>query len=184
MSWCSMNNRVVWFHESLSKPGWSLFFGVFFIISQSILGLILSEIFPDVLILQTTFSVDQFMEIIHSWKAEQLNAYGLHFYFDFSHPVFYSIFLSSLLAFLMNRVGERLLSVDYFLLFIPFFAGLFDMFENILHLYLLANLNSFEPVFLYISSIFSWIKLALVGFSLLYICFLGTKLLKGKMNKK
>ena len=168
--------------NTLSKPMWFVSFGLLYIVSQSVIGWILSDISTDVLILQTTFSVEQFSRIVHGWNSSQLNAYGIHFYFDFPHPVFYSIFLSSLLSYLMSRVGEELFSFDYYLILIPFVAGLFDTFENLIHLYLLENLNSFNPTALYISSLCSWIKWVLVGFSLLYIGYLATKLLRNKLS--
>jgi len=110
-----------------------------------------------VLELQTTFSPVRFLEIINHWQATDLmKHYYAHFTFDHIHPIWYSIFLSSLLAFSMKRDG---LNAKYrILLLVPFIAGFCDVIENLSHVWFLEDLTRLESPVFYIAATACWIK--------------------------
>ena len=130
---------------------------ILYIVSQISIMIITKDLRQDFLMLQLTSSSDVFLKIVTSWKdAGFLNAYYNHFYFDFAHPVIYSIFLSSLLArgFIKRNITDRL----DFVLFLPYLAGMLDLVENSIHLYLLADLTRITPSIVLAGSVFTWTK--------------------------
>jgi len=120
-------------------------FGVLYTVSQIIIGCILHKIGTlKALKLQTTFSDETFKSIASQWIASgEIEAYYRHFRFDNFHPIWYSVFLSLLIArvFKVNRVDPK---YDFVIL-TPFVAALCDFFENAMHLYFLADLNRATP---------------------------------------
>ncbi|MDI6741202.1 MAG: hypothetical protein QMD11_00545 [Smithella sp.] len=118
----------------------ALFLFIYFT-SQIIIGSILHEIGTlNVLALQTTFSRDMFLSIAASWMASgEIEMYYKHFYFDYLHPLWYSILLSLLIArgFTLNHVNPKF----NFMVLTPFMAGLCDLVENSMHVYMLADLD-------------------------------------------
>lgn len=112
---------------------------------------------PLVLELQTTFSPARFLEIINQWQtSDLLQHYYAHFPVDNIHPIWYGLFLSSLLAFTFNR--------DDFnpkfrgLILLPFLAGFCDFIENMSHTIFLADLNQVHTVLFQVSAVACWIK--------------------------
>jgi hypothetical protein len=104
----------------------------------------------DALTLQTTFSSDTFKAIASGWIASgQIGVYYEHFYFDNFHPVWYSIFLSLLIArtFKINDVSPKF----NFIILTPFVAGICDLIENMMHLYFLSDLRRATPALVAIS---------------------------------
>jgi hypothetical protein len=126
-------------------------FGVIYTASQIIIGSILHKIGTlKALQLQTTLSNETFKGIASQWIASgEIGAYYKHFYFDNFHPIWYSIFLSLLIArvFKINRVDPK---YDFVML-TPFIAALCDFFENAMHLYFLADLNRATPFWVALS---------------------------------
>lgn len=99
---------------------------------------------------QTTFSADNFREIVLYWNDNGvLEAFRKHFYFDYFHPLWYSIFLAAFMSkvFSLNKVNNR---VNFFLLF-PFIAGILDIIENSLHLYIISNIENISAIIVVIS---------------------------------
>jgi hypothetical protein len=102
------------------------------------------------LALQTTLLSDTFKEIASGWIASgQIGIYYKHFYFDNFHPIWYSIFLSLLIArtFKVNGVNPKF---NFFIL-MPFIAGACDLIENAMHLYFLSDLKSATPALVALS---------------------------------
>jgi hypothetical protein len=130
-------------------------FGIIYFLSQMIIGSIIHPLgTADALRLQTTFSSDVFKEIASRWIASGgVNLYYGHFYFDNFHPIWYSIFLSLLIArtFKINNVNPKF----NFIILTPFVAGICDFFENMMHLYFLADLNRATPVLVALSGTFT-----------------------------
>jgi len=128
-------------------------FAVIYFTSQIIIGSILHKIGTlDALALQTTLCSDKFKEIASGWIASgQIGIYYQHFYLDFSHPIWYSIFLSLLIAraFRINNVHPKL----NFIILTPFIAGLCDIFENTMHVFFLADLNRATPALVALSGL-------------------------------
>ncbi len=142
-----------------------------FLISQITIITILHRLGTlTVLELQTTFSPDRFLEIIRQWESEGiLYLYNRHFYFDHIHPLWYSLFGSSLLAITFNR-GQFKSRVRIFLL-APFLAGFCDVMENQFHVWFLADLTRVTSVTLTISAFFCWMKWILLVMILGFVLF-------------
>jgi hypothetical protein len=140
-------------------------FAVIYFTSQIIIGSIVHKIGTlDALALQTTLSSDTFKSIASGWIASgKIGAYYQHFYFDNFHPIWYGIFLSLLIAraFKINNVNPKF----NWIILTPFVAAICDLFENMMHLYFLADLNRATPALVAISGLATNIKwlLALSG---------------------
>ena len=77
---------------------------------------------------QTTFSREEFKSFFDHLGPEKTEIFLSHYHFDFFYPIFYGIFLASLLA----RMAPRFF-------WLPLLAGLFDELENICQLSLIKN---------------------------------------------
>ena len=144
---------------------WIALFGILYVVSQVTIGSILHKIGTlKALKLQTTFSSNTFKEIASQWIASgEIETYLRHFRFDNFHPIWYSIFLSLLIAraFKVHHVNPKY----HWILLTPFVAALCDFFENAMHLYFLADLNRATPELVAMSGTATNIKwfLAFVG---------------------
>lgn len=133
--------------------------------SQIIIGSILHKLGTlDAFILQTTLSSDKFKAIASGWIASgSVGIYYQHFRFDNFHPIWYSIFLSLLIAraFKINHVNSKF----NFMILTPFVAAICDFFENAMHLYFLADLSRATPALVALSGLATNTKwlLAAVG---------------------
>lgn len=158
-----------WIRDKFGRRRVAIFFGLLFIISQGVIYYTIRDLPPEKLIvLQTTFSKMKFLSIIGAWKLTGvLPQFKAHFYFDFLHPVWYSIFLASLmaLAFNANSLSKRFDG----LLFIPFIAGLLDMVENVIHVMLLADIRKVTDAAIFISASAANLKWALAGIGVLIV---------------
>lgn len=140
-------------------------FAVIYFTSQMIIGFIMHPLgVVDALHLQTTMSSDVFKSIASCWIASgQIGIYYQHFRFDHFHPIWYSIFLSLLIAraFRINHVNPKF----NFIILTPFIAGLCDLFENMMHIYFLEDLSRATPALVAISGLATNTKwlLALLG---------------------
>jgi hypothetical protein len=128
-------------------------FALIYFTSQIIIGSILHKLGTlNALALQTTMCSDKFKAIASGWIASgEIGIYYRHFYFDNVHPIWYSIFLSLLIAraFTINNVNSKF----NWIILTPFFAGLCDLFENMMHLYFLADLQRATPVLVALSGL-------------------------------
>jgi len=136
-------------------------FAVIYFSSQIIIGSILHKIGTlKALTLQTTLCSDKFKEIASAWIASgDIAAYYKHFQFDNFHPIWYSIFLSLLIArsFKISNVNPRF----NWVVLTPFVAAICDLFENMMHLYFLADLNRATPKLVALSGLATNTKWAL-----------------------
>ncbi len=131
-----------------------------------------------VLQLQTSFSPDQFLEIIGQWESEGLlHYYQEHFFFDNVHPVWYGFFISSLLAFTFHRLNFDSKYLVYRAT--PFIAGMCDMVENLFHYWFLADLSRVTILPVSISAIFCLVKWILLLGSFIFVFY---HLIKAKYN--
>ncbi len=122
------------FREQISSTGVLVISGILFLISQIIILILLSGLnIKDVFVFQTTFSKDMVMDIMLFWIEKGLiNNYMTHFYIDFINPFFYTIFLCSIIAKMLNATeAEDRLNL---LLLFPIFAGAADLGENTIHI--------------------------------------------------
>lgn len=128
-------------------------FAVIYFTSQIMLGTIFHKIGTfQALMLQTTLSSDKFKDIASGWIASgQIGIYYQHFYLDYFHPLWYSIFLSLLIAraFKMNHINPKFNGV----VLTPFIAGLCDLLENTMHIYFLADLDRATPLLVAMSGL-------------------------------
>ena len=140
----------------MEKSDSSFLIGLFaflYFTSQIIIGSILHKVGTlDALALQTTLCSEKFKAIVLEWMASgRIGFYYQHFYLDFIHPVWYSIFLSLLIAraFKMNNVNPKF----NWVVLTPFVAGLCDIFENAMHVYFLADLDRATPLLVALSGL-------------------------------
>ena len=128
-------------------------FGTIYFVSQIIIGSIIQPLgVKNALALQTTMCSDKFKAIASGWIASgEIEIYYRHFYFDNFHPIWYSIFLSLLIArtFKINNVNSKY----NFIILTPFIAGICDLIENMMHLYFLADLNRATPALVTLSGL-------------------------------
>lgn len=154
-------------------------FGVIYFTSQIIIGSIMHKIGPlKALALQTTMCSDKFKTIASGWIASgEIEAYYRHFYFDNLHPIWYGIFLSLLIAraFKINSINPKF----NWVILTAFIAAICDLFENMMHLYFLADLNRATPMLVAISGLATNTKwfLALSG-TLIAVVLIGFWIVK------
>lgn len=159
-------------------------FGIIYFASQIKIASIVHPLGIDMLRIQTTLSSDSFKEIASGWIASgQIGLYYKHFYFDNFHPIWYSIFLSLLIAraFKINNINPKF---NFFIL-TPFVAGVCDLIENMMHLYFLADLKRAIPVLVALSGLATNTKwfLALSGVAIVTIL-IGVWVVKTFIIKK
>lgn len=122
-----------------NQPAALWFFAGIFVVSQLSILAVLEPVGPAlVLKLQTTFSADTFAAICADLYARGLAEHYLaHYYYDFLHPVWYATLLALLLGQAFNRNDVAAARNRWLLL--PFVAGLLDLAENGLHLYMVID---------------------------------------------
>lgn len=84
----------------------------------------------EIVLLQFSFTPDRFFKIVQRWGNEGVALFRSRMWLDYLYPAAYSLLLA---GFLFRKTGSRSLVL------IPFAAGLFDFFENSLHLNLLSH---------------------------------------------
>jgi hypothetical protein len=159
-------------------------FGIIYFASQIKIASIVYPLGIDMLRIQTTLSSDTFKEIASGWIASgQIGLYYKHFYFDNFHPMWYSIFLSLLIArvFKINNINPKF----NFIILTPFVAGICDLIENMMHLYFLADLKRATPALVALSGTATNTKwfLALSGVAIVSIL-IGISIVKIFIMKK
>lgn len=122
-----------------------VFFAVIYVISQASIAVVVEPVGSlTVLHLQTTLSVETFRALVDGlYTRGVVNAYIAHYYYDFLHPLWYA----GLLALLLARGFERqaVPAERNSLLLVPFVAGLGDLLENSLHLYMVLDTANISP---------------------------------------
>ena len=157
---------------------------VLYIFSQMSIGLLLHRLGSGALRLQTTFCRDVFVEILQSWGAQGAAVYMRHFYLDFFHPVIYSLLLASCIAF-FTASQERGPGRFYLALFVlPFFAGLCDLVENILHVGMIRGWLPITDAMVFTSGTFTNTKWAAAGVCIVAVIVLGLKKAVSGLKRK
>lgn len=159
-------------------------FGGAYVVSQVIIASILHPLEPlEVLRAQTTLSAPVVQQIFARWRADHLlDTYVRHYYFDFPHPVLYAVFLSAVLAWLLNR--NRLSARWNAVLLLPVAAGLCDLFENVSHLAFLSDGVNMTPSWVALSGIAAITKWLLAGSSLVLIAILAARAWTGRAGRE
>jgi hypothetical protein len=104
------------------------------VLSQLFLILILNKVAPaqDLILHQTTLSPTRFKSIMDSWGPSGIELFLQHYWLDFFHPFFYSIFLFCCLVKTIPHSLSK--NSRIFLLALPLIAGLSDEIENLCQL--------------------------------------------------
>lgn len=115
------------------------FFAVLFLVSQASMMVVLAPVgVAHFIEMQTTLSPARFVTLVENMYQRGVEtAYIAHFYYDWLHPIWYG----GLLALLMARGFERraVPAPRDWLLLAPFVAGIADLVENALHLYMVVD---------------------------------------------
>lgn len=128
-----------------AMPSAIAFFAVIFLVSQGSMMVVLAPVgVAHFIEMQTTLSPARFaMMVADMYERGVETAYIAHFYYDWLHPLWYG----GLLALLMARGFERqaVPASRDLLLLSPFVAGLADLVENGLHLYMVVDTGNISP---------------------------------------
>ena len=146
--------------ENLNSPALIIISGALYILSQALMFYILHPIGSgNVLKLQVCFSDELVRETIEAWKNEGILVnYQRHFIPDFLHPLWYGVFLASLMAWLFAKRGAAGY-LDLFFIF-PLSAALLDILENVCHLFFITDIKNVSPFLSDVSAAASTLKWA------------------------
>jgi hypothetical protein len=109
-----------------------------FIASQVNLAIILGHLEPGIFSLQLALTPEQFWRVIELWGTESVSRYQSHFTYDFIHPFIYGFFGYVCVRRTSLFISMSLRSSRFFAFALPV-AGLCDLLENIIHVYLLTH---------------------------------------------
>jgi hypothetical protein len=100
--------------------------------------------------------------IFTAWQSEGIFRELIITIIDFPFIACYCIVLSGLILLVARKLHDRFQRVELYLVFIPIFAGIFDITENILLLIMLGSNQSVTFLFPLITSICAMIKFILI----------------------
>lgn len=151
------------------KPSMWVFFAGMFLLSQVSIAMVLDPVgIGQVLALQTTLGVEDFRALVADiYQRSVAEAYLAHYYYDYLHPLWYSTLLALLMAAGMNRAGVAAAANRWLLL--PFVAGLLDLLENSLHIYMVVDTANIAAVPVMVGNGAALLKWALIAASLLAV---------------
>lgn len=157
-----------------------LFVALMFCLSQLNLARILGPLEPNIFALQLAFTPEQFWAVVRAWGSEGVARFQSHFAYDFVHPLVYG----ALGYLLVHRaglfIGRAPWSVHLWASALPL-AGLCDLLENALHLYLLVRGPEYTAQWVLIASLAALIKWSLaVAFGVALLAELSRRLLPAK----
>ncbi|MFZ5755954.1 MAG: hypothetical protein ACOY3X_03535 [Pseudomonadota bacterium] len=149
--------------ERAGMPSVLWFFAVIFLLSEVSILVMVAPVGMDLfLALQTTLSPDTFAALVADlYRRGAVESYLGHFYYDFLHPVWYATLLALLLARAMNRLALPAAGNRWLLL--PFLAGLLDLVENSLHIYMVVDTANIAPPLVLLANGSALAKWALIG---------------------
>jgi len=154
-------------------------FGLLFVASQALIGFLLHSGNADVLLitLQLTFDADSFGQLLAGMSPEQKQALLNHFYPDFVHPVWYSLFAFYATALLFNRLN---VSPRWnWILPLALFMGVLDLVENSLHLPMITGYLAISELPVMLAAACATTKWSLAVFFVLLVTILSGKLMLG-----
>lgn len=133
-----------------------------------------------VVALQRAYTAAQFRDVLRGWSAAKDDAVGIMkreniIKLDLIFPFVYALLFA--FAYAWARGNREPGGLDLVLFLAPLVAGLFDLIENALHLYLLRGVNvaddvektAFSPALVFAASAFAHAKYALLLVSLIAI---------------
>ncbi len=152
-----------------SMPSMLLFFAGMYLLSQVSIAVVLDPVgIGRMLALQTTLSVDDFRAMVTDlYERDVVEAYLAHYYYDYLHPLWYSTLLALVLAAGMNRAALSATANRWLL--VPFMAGLMDIVENSLHIYMVVDTANIAPAPVLIGNGAALLKWVLVGLCLIAV---------------
>jgi len=158
-----LSDAAGWLRRKCGSRRVAVISGLLFVVSQATIYYTIRDLPPErLIVLQTTFSKAEFLSIIGAWKlAGVLPRFQAHFYFDFFHPVWYGIFLTSLLALGLKANGAARRFDG--LLWIPVAAAFLDMVENVVHVLFLLDIRRVNDATVFIGASAACLKWALAG---------------------
>lgn len=125
-----------------------------------------------ILALQLAFDKELGMEIISSWGAKGIDAYNCWYFVDYLYAVSYSVFLASLLSFLIFRKNIENSSVLKTIPLIALAAGACDWLENTLEFIFIQNPAIFSSHLFFFHSVVAvvkWIAILIAVVSVIYL---------------
>jgi len=134
-----------------------------FALSQANLARLLAPLDPSIFALQLAFTPEAFWRVVDAWGPAGVAVYRAHFAFDNLHPFLYGAF--GYLAVSRTRLFSRPAGRLYHgaLLALPV-AGLCDLIENAIHLWLLAHAHGTGGLLVPLSGTCSLLKWGLALF--------------------
>lgn len=144
---------------------WDILLILFILAAGNQLALVLlSDRLPgggaSIIHLQFAFTPSEFQSVVFAWGSEGIHQFLRLMVWDFTYPLFYSLFLASWLCFRAQRAHHRLAQLTFML---PFLAAGFDFLENIIHIWLAGALY-FPSFWIFVASLaasFKWFCLLL-----------------------
>lgn len=151
-----------------------------YLASQIHLAYMVNDLKPSLVVLQLTFTSTGFWGIIEQWKTEGLLIYLSHFSWDLFHVLAYSAF--GIVIVQQTALFKKFSPVWYrfFLAALPV-AGIMDLIENELHLYVITLPHGTQTQLVPLAATCSLIKWILaLGFMGTLLKLLFTNLLGSK----
>lgn len=126
----------------------------------------------EVILLQLSFQKEAGIEIINNWGETGVSNFKKWIFTDYLYALSYSLFLSSLLSWLIIKKGrENLLSYTW-VVYLVFIAGLLDCIENTIEIFFLNNPTGCSSLLFFLHSIIASLKWCAVPIATVYIVIL------------
>jgi hypothetical protein len=128
-----------------------------------------------VLKLQLAFDKDLGIEIINSWGPGGVELFKSWLFTDYIYALTYSVFLASILSFMILKKGVENKPSYKFAIYLAFAAGTLDCLENTMELLFVNNPYEFSSHLFFFHSVLAaakWLSIAIV---IMYLLFLLTK---------
>ena len=123
----------------------------------------------EVVLLQLSFQKVTGLEIVNSWGETGILNFNKWIFTDYLYALSYSIFLGSLLSWLIIKKGkEKHFSYTWVVYFV-FSAGLLDCIENSIEIFFINNPSGCSSLFFFLHSIIASIKWCAVPIVAAYI---------------
>jgi hypothetical protein len=179
-----LSKAGTWLRKKCGNRRVAVVSGLLFVLSQGVIAYTIRDLPPEKLVvLQTTFSKMEFLSILGAWKmAGVLPQFKAHFYFDFFHPIWYGVFLASLMAlsFNANGVSGRLNG----LLLVPITAAVLDLVENVVDVMLMHDIRRVTDTTVFIGALAANLKWMLAGVGVLIVVLLSARRLFAGRRRK
>ncbi len=135
-----------------------------------------------ILRLQLSFDKNLGIEIINGWGPEGVELFKSWMFTDYLYAFAYSVFLASMLSFLILKKGVAHKPVYKISLYFAFAAGILDCIENTIELFFVNNPYEFSTNLFFLHSVLATAKWATIAIVLIYLIFLTTQK-PGKQNR-